>query len=251
MTSQVTSKKEITNTEEEKTVEEAATRSVLDSLIGSLKTAASGVVRSAGYLLGFFSSDKQLENFESKSGKRKRSANEDDLNDENEDDLEEELELKRWRPDKVYVAVQYFLNNLLGEKDSNENIKAVSQDENKNTDASTYTVLGDTNWKKRPEIKFFTDSVSSSINDIDENGDIKKTSTPQIVVEDDAGPDVFVFSAEKKSDRKNVEDDNSLSHSTFEEKQAYFVEQIKIQESKAQDTGRRSPSPSPVSSSDQ
>merc|ERR1719382_451768 len=115
--------------------------------------------------------------------------------------------------------------------------------------------IGQQNWNKRPDINFFSDSFVSSIQDIELEGDIKTTSTPQIFIEEEesSSPKVFIFSAEKSdspdspdSPQKNVADDNSLSHSTFEEKQAYFMDQIKMQEIKARDSERKSPSPLPL-----
>ena len=232
---------ELINQEEEEAETSSSSLSVLGYLIGGLKTVVTGLVGSANVLFSLFIPRKVL-NIESKNGKRKRFGSGGDDEDEEENEQEEELEMKRWRPDKVYEAVQYFINNLLGEKDSNENIKVrrESQDENMNSNS---VMVGETNWNKRPEINFFSDSFASSIQDIQENTDIKKTSTPQIYIEEEAASDVFIFSAEKKN-AKIVEDDNSLSHSTFEEKQAYFVDQIQIQQSKAKETQRRSPSPS-------
>ena len=242
MTSSFTSEKEVTNIDEgqEDEVEITSSSSLIGSLIGGLKTMAAGIFGSANFLLSLFSSRGELKSVENKNGKRKRSGD-GDMDDEVDDDdeQEEEMEMKRWRPDKVYEAIQYFVSNLLGEKDSNENMKAGCQDENKNT------TQGDPNWSPRPNINFFSDSLISSIEDIEGDGRIKKTSTPQIFLEENQIPDVFVFSAEKNNVKKDVEDDNSLSQSTFEQKQAYFMDQIKIQESKAQETERRSPSPAP------
>jgi len=241
MTSSLASENELTNTGEVEAESSTSSLSVLGSLFGAVVT---GLVGSANFLFSLLSSRKVLKTIENKNGKRKRFGSGGDDEDEEEEEQEEELEMKRWRPDKVYEAVQYFINNLLGEKDSNENIKTrrESQDENMNTNS---VVIGETNWNKRPEINFFSDSFASSIHDIEENNAIKKTSTPQIYVEEEAASDVFVFSAEKNSATKNVEDDNSMSHSTFEEKQAYFKDQIQIQEAKAKATERRSPSPCP------
>ena len=80
---------------------------------------------------------------------------------------------------------------------------------------------------------------------------IQGTSTPQIFLEgDNANSKIFVFSAEKseKGDATGVSnvtgEELSMSHLTFEEKQAYFAEQIKVQEAEALKSGSKSPMPS-------
>ena len=74
------------------------------------------------------------------------------------------------------------------------------------------------------------------------NSGIHGTSTPCIVLNDNtaadetAGSKVFVFSAEKSGQEGEDNDDDapaSMSKLTFEEKQAYFTEQIKVQSAEA------------------
>ena len=232
---------------------ETETQSLLGSIIVGVRRVAAGMFGfSANFLLSLFGSQtRAVKSLENKKGKRKRLgelSGDGDNDGENDDQPMEELEQKRWRPDTVYEAVQQFVNNLLGEKDTSD---SDSRDENMNTNVATYNI-GQQNWNKRPDINFFSDSFVSSIHDIDMEGDIKTTSTPQIFIEEEesSNPNVFIFSAEKSdspdSPKKNVADDNSLSHSTFEEKQAYFMDQIKMQEIKARESERRSPSPLPL-----
>ena len=238
--------KEAENRKEEEPVRP---QSLLGSVIGGLRRVAAGVVgSSANFLLSLFRSKTgvvgALESADNKTGKRKRLG---ETRGDNDDQLGVEFDQKRWRPDTVYESVQQFINNLLvGEKDTKH-----GQDENMNTSSFTYNNIGQQNWNKRPDINFFSDSLTSSIHDIELEGDIKTTSTPQIFIEEEEnGPNVFIFSAEKSgSPTKNEMDDNSLSRSTFEEKQAYFLDQIKMQEIKAKESERRSPSPLPLASS--
>ena len=233
---------------------ETETQSLLGSIIVGVRRVAAGMFgSSANFLLSLFGSQtRAVKSLENKKGKRKRlgetSGDGETYDGGNDDQPMEELEQKRWRPDTVYEAVQQFVNNLLGEKDTSD---SDSRDENMNTNVATYNI-GRQNWNKRPDINFFSDSLVSSIHDIGLEGDIKTTSTPQIFIEEEesSSPNVFIFSAEKSdspdSPKKNVADDNSLSHSTFEEKQAYFMDQIKMQEIKARESERRTPSPLPL-----
>ena len=238
--------------ENRKGEESVQSQSLLGSVIGGLRRVAAGVFgSSANFLLSWFSSKVglgggALQSSDNKTGKRKRlGETRGEGDDEGNDDVE--FDQKRWRPDTVYESVQQFINNLLvGEKDTKH-----GQDENMNTSSFTYNNIGQQNWNKRPDINFFSDSHVSSIHDIELEGDIKTTSTPQIFIEEEeSGPNVFIFSAEKSgSPTKNELDDNSLSRSTFEEKQAYFLDQIKMQEIKAKESQRRSPSPLPLAAS--
>jgi len=165
----------------------------------------------------------------------------DDGPDDSAEDEEEDspgLNGKRWRPDIVLQAVERFITNFWGEKDSNENIKDNENDENMNSFISSGGTEG--TWNKRPDINFFSDSVVADINDVNDKG-IKGTSTPQIFLEGEAAGNIFVFSAEKsEKDASGISlghdattEERSLSHLTFEEKQAYFAEQIKVQEEAA------------------
>lgn len=148
------------------------------------------------------------------------------------------LEEKRWRPDIVLQAVERFITTFWGEKDSNENIKDNDNDENMNSFISSSGNEG--NWNKRPDLNFFSDSFVSDIKDVNDKG-IKGTSTPQIFLEGEAAGNIFVFSAEKSErDASGISpghdvttEEKSLSHLTFEEKQAYFAQQIKVQEEAA------------------
>merc|ERR1719219_1972250 len=224
---------------------ESKSLSLVGSVMGGLRTVAAAIFgSSANFLLSFFGSKVKvgaLKSVDSKKGKRKRlgETRGDSNDEENDDQPGEELEQKRWRPDTVYESVQQFINNLLGEKDSSDTTD--SRDENMNTNLSTLNI-GQQNWNKRPDINFFSDSFVSSIHDIELEGDIKTTSTPQIFIEEEeSSQNVFIFSAEKSDSPRKT----SLSHSTFEEKQAYFREQIKMQEMKASESEKRSRSPSP------
>ena len=226
---------------------ENETQSLLGSVIEGLRTAAAGMLgTSVNFLLSFFGSKVgALKTEENKKGKRKRmgeAREEGEVNDEGKP--EEELDQKRWRPDTVYEAVQQFINNLLGEKDASV---SDSRDENMNTNLSTFNA-GQQHWNQRPDINFFSDSFVSSIQDLEVEGDVKTTSTPQIFIEEEeSSPKVFVFSAEKSdSPRKNDADDNSPSLVPFEEKKAFFMDQIKKEEMKARESARRSPSPLPL-----
>jgi len=85
--------------------------------------------------------------------KRKYSEVEDEDADDNttdkDDDKEEEkleLEMKRWRPDKVYEAINDFVKRMWGEKDANDNMKDSINDDI----ASGENVK----WNKKPDINF-------------------------------------------------------------------------------------------------
>ena len=59
--------------------------------------------------------------------------------------------------------------------------------------------IGQQNWNKKPDINFFSDSIVSSIHDMEQEGDIKTISTPQMFIEEEESgqKNVFIFSAEK------------------------------------------------------
>merc|ERR1712098_587249 len=166
---------------------------------------------------------------------------------------------KKWRPDVVLLAVERFIYNLLGddgEKETTENENNKDEnDENMNSFVSAEDVhspggvsvsfSGDKAWSKRPNINFFSDSVIDDINDVDEEGDTSSAPSPAEVgsLEKNA-PKLFVFSADKqdKEDKEEKEvtdgeieagEDVISPFPTFEERQAYFAEQILIQEAEA------------------
>ena len=156
--------------------------SLLSSVIGGLRAAVAGIF---GSMMGG-----GLKTVENKNVKRKRLSG-DAEDEENEDQPDEDQ--KRRRPDTVYEAVQQFINNLLGEKETKD-----SEDENMNTSSITYNT-GEPNWNKKPDINFFSDSLVSSIHDMEQEGDIKTISTPQMFIEEEESgqKNVFIFSAEK------------------------------------------------------
>ena len=139
----------------------------------------SSVHASSQYLLswiGISSGQNQLKcsNDPKSQSKRKR----DDLKESGDDgyddsvEFEDEdspgLEEKRWRPDIVLQAVERFITNFWGEKDSNENIKDNENDENMNSFISSGGNEG--TWNKRPDINFFSDSVVADIHDVNDKG---------------------------------------------------------------------------------
>jgi len=181
------------------------------------------------------------------AGKRKFSEVEDTEKETNDDEKVEstiKMELKRWRPDHVYEAINDFVKMMWGESDMNENIKnPESNDENMNNFPIGHSVLS--NWKQIPDINFVSQKVVG-VKSVDEGvGHIRdltpkkpidtstkcdgkeynsadkleksarpglidagnvniETSTPLI---EDKAPDVFVFSAEKAANCPQVLDD--------------------------------------------
>lgn len=142
------------------------------------------------------------------AGKRKRSPvapASNCLEEEDDDGAEQEGEVKRWRPDTIYQAIQEFMGIMWGEKDSNENLKERAAINNNETD--------DDKWNSKPNLNFHASPLRIDLEEAEEK--------------------VFVFSAEKEScmDMENgaVEQDRSLPRMTFTEKQAYFARQIKDQ----------------------
>eukprot|EP00092_Neocalanus_flemingeri_P015338 GFUD01016590.1.p1 GENE.GFUD01016590.1~~GFUD01016590.1.p1 ORF type:complete len:100 (+),score=22.97 GFUD01016590.1:197-496(+) len=56
--------------------------------------------------------------------RNQRGDTEVDTEDADEEDTDEvEMKIKRWRPDRVYEAINEFVKKMWGEKDANENIK--------------------------------------------------------------------------------------------------------------------------------
>ena len=172
-------------------------QSLLSSIIGGLRAAVAGIFGSSTHFIWRLLGSKVgggLKTVENKNVKRKRLSGyaEDE---ENEDQPDEEFDQKRRRPDTVYEAVQQFINNLLGEKETKD-----SEDENMNTSSITHNT-GEPNWNKKPDINFFSDSIVSSIHDMEQEGDIRTTSTPQMFIEEEESgqKNVFIFSAEKSA----------------------------------------------------
>jgi len=95
------------------------------------------------------------------AGKRKFSEVEDTEKETNDDGKIEstiKMELKRWRPDHVYEAINDFVKMMWGESDMNENIKnPENNDENMNNFSIGHSVLG--NWKRIPDINFVSRKV--------------------------------------------------------------------------------------------
>ena len=95
-------------------------------------------------------------NMNNKGEKRKHSeVDNDEGDDEMNVDDPEEMEMKRWRPDHVYEAINEFVKKMWGEKDTNENIKeegptAAENDENMNNFGNVH----DGKWNKKPDINF-------------------------------------------------------------------------------------------------
>ena len=118
---------------------ETETQSLLGSIIVGVRRVAAGMFgSSANFLLSLFGSQtRAVKSLENKKGKRKRlgetSGDGETYDGGNDDQPMEELEQKRWRPDTVYEAVQQFVNNLLGEKDTSD---SDSRDENMNTNVA-------------------------------------------------------------------------------------------------------------------
>jgi len=116
--------------------------------------------------------------------KRKYSEVEDEDNTtDNDDDKEEEkleLEMKRWRPDKVYEAINDFVKRMWGEKDANDNMKDSINDDI----ASGENVK----WNKKPDINFVA-RKAIGVKCVDEGENIRDL-TPKKVNLDGSGSDM-------------------------------------------------------------
>jgi len=204
-------------------------------------------------------------------GKRKYSEVDDDEKDPTDDENEDEnleKEMKRWRPDHVYQAINDFVKKMWGESDMNENIKdGDANDENMNNFPISHN---SGKWKQKPDINFVEHKIVGvkSVDDgegfirdltpkkslliqkevaakdtVNPAGDVvndnlslpgKKaveTSTPLI---ENETPNVFVFSADKTTNSAVSEDiqedeQSMLSLMTFGEKQVYFNQKIQEQ----------------------
>jgi len=203
------------------------------------------------------------------AGKRKYSEVDDDEKDPTDDEIEDEKlekELKRWRPDHVYEAINDFVKKMWGENDMNENIKdGDSNDENMNNFPISHN---SGKWKQKPDINFVEQKIvgvksviegegfirdltpkkpilnqeevatKGSANPVEEvvtehlilpGKETMETSTP---LNENETPGVFVFSADKIANSAASEDvqedeQSMLSLMTFGEKQVYFNQKIK------------------------
>ena len=78
-----------------------------------------------------------LPNTKNVKWKRPSEMSRDVEDEENKDQPDEEFDQKRWRADTVYEAVQQFINNLLGAKETKESVG-----ENMNVNSVTYNQTG-------------------------------------------------------------------------------------------------------------
>jgi len=227
-------------------------RLVLDEIVGYIveKSGINWVLNHFG--LGL----KQVASGSNVGEKRKR-MNEGFLDDSmiGEDlDPSVEVEVKRWRPDGVYEAVNEFMKKMWGEVDKNENLKQVVEgDENSNIPVSPNVTSG--KWKIRPEINFVGDESRISSSEVlgtvkddalklggkEVVADMGDVSTP---IDGNNPPCLFVFSGDKSKSviESPLGDQSMFSKMTFAEKQDYFAKQIQEQE-EAVSSGRRSPMP--------
>jgi len=202
-------------------------------------------------------------------GKRKYSEVDDDEKDPTDDKNEDEnleKEMKRWRRDHVYQAINDFVKKMWGESDMNENIKdGDANDENMNNFPISHN---SGKWKQKPDINFVEQKIVG-VKSVDEGEGFIRDLTPKKsmlirkevaakdtvnpagdVVNDNLGlpgnkavetstplienetPNVFVFSADKTTNSAVSEDiqedeQSMLSLMTFGEKQVYFNQKIK------------------------
>jgi len=187
--------------------------------------------------------------------KRKRH---DDQGNESENETQEnsaqELKMKKWRPDVVLLAVERFIYNLLGETETGENENENQKDDNDENmnsfvSADDYQTPGhgDNAWSKKPNFNFFSDSVIDDINDVDAEGQ-SAPSPSEVSPLDKNASKLFVFSADKHLKEGDIEESDKAEEvispfPTFEERQAYFNEQIQIQEAEALKGMNKSESP--------
>jgi len=223
------------------------------------------------WILKYFGLALKPLNLAVQAGKRKYSEVDDNEKDPIDDEKENEdenleKELKRWRPDHVYEAINDFVKKMWGESDMNENIKdGNANDENMNNFPISHN---SGKWKQKPDINFVEQKIVG-VKSVDEGegfirdltpkkpmliqeelaakdtvipaGDVVndnlilpgnkavETSTPLI---ENETPDVFVFSADKTTNSAASEDiqedeQSMLSLMTFGEKQVYFNQKIK------------------------
>jgi len=223
------------------------------------------------WILKYFGLALKPLNLAVQAGKRKYSEVDDNEKDPIDDEKENEdenleKELKRWRPDHVYEAINDFVKKMWGESDMNENIKdGDTNDENMNNFPISHN---SGKWKQKPDINFVEQKIVG-VKSVDEGegfirdltpkkpmliqeklaakdtvnpaGDVVtdnlvlpgnkavETSTPLI---ENETPDIFVFSADKTTNSAASEDiqedeQSMLSLMTFGEKQVYFNQKIK------------------------
>ena len=118
------------------------------------------------------------------------------------------MEVKRWRPDHVYEAINEFVKKMWGEKDTNENITEdemtnEGNDENMNNFASVH----DVKWNKKPDINFVS-KKALGISISESEGLIRDlTSKKSILKEKDSESNVNVIVHEcEESDVLELED---------------------------------------------
>jgi len=225
------------------------------------------------WILKYFGLALKPLNLAVQAGKRKYSEVDDNekdpIDDENENEDENlEKELKRWRPDHVYEAINDFVKKMWGESDMNENIKdGDTNDENMNNFPISHN---SGKWKQKPDINFVEQKIVG-VKSVDEGEGFIRDLTPKKsmliqkevaakdtvnpagdVVNDNLGlpgnkavetstplienetPNVFVFSADKTTNSAVSEDiqedeQSMLSLMTFGEKQVYFNQKIQEQ----------------------
>eukprot|EP00092_Neocalanus_flemingeri_P015787 GFUD01017091.1.p1 GENE.GFUD01017091.1~~GFUD01017091.1.p1 ORF type:complete len:365 (+),score=110.27 GFUD01017091.1:62-1156(+) len=135
-----------------------------------------------------------------KGEKRKHSElDTEDFDEETTKDLE--IEVKRWRPDHVFEAINEFVKKMWGEKDSNENIKVVDvleNDENMNSFAS----VNDEKWNKKPDINFVCNKIIE-IKNVGEAENLIKDLTPKKTILKDGRNNKQLF--DEKEGVKEVE----------------------------------------------
>jgi len=223
-------------------------RLVLDEILGFI-VEKSGI----NWVLNHFGLGLKQVTSESNVGEKRKRMTEEFVDDKMiDEDLDQTVEVKRWRPDGVYEAVNEFMKKMWGEVDKNENLKQVEGDENSNVPVSPNVAGG--KWKIRPEINFVGDEplLSSEVEPFAKedvhllggkglDADKDDVSTP---IDGNNPPCLFVFSGDKsKSAIESPEGDQSMfSKMTFAEKQDYFAKQIQEHE-EAVNSGRRSPMP--------
>jgi len=107
--------------------------------------------------MGFFGIALKSLNLNTKGEKRKHS----EVDNENYDDEDNEApgkEMKRWRPDHVYEAINDFVKKMWGEKDTNENIKDVDTQEN-DENMNSFASVNVGKWNKKPDINFVPNKI--------------------------------------------------------------------------------------------
>jgi len=114
------------------------------------KSGINWVLRSFGLALKSLS-------LNTKGEKRKHS----EVDTENSDDEDNDvlgMEIKRWRPDHVYEAINEFVKKMWGEKDTNENIKDVDAQEN-DENMNSFASANVGKWNKKPDINFVSNKI--------------------------------------------------------------------------------------------